>query len=413
MGFDSMPALRILFVQETNWLERNVIQQHHLAERLARRGHQVEVIDYDILWPAKNPRPWWQPRRIFSGVSKVLEGVSLQVTRPFTIQLPLLCHASWTGSSLLELQRRIRNQKPEIVVGLSLSNSVFMAQMLKRAGIPYVSIVQEPYHTMMPQIWARPPARMVERKAMQMADRVVVFTPQMMQYAQEMGVLNGKVRVLKTGISLDLFRTGMDGSSTRRSLGIGPDQWVLFFMGWLYDFSGLREIVQAIASRPDLLEGASLVIVGDGDLHHELVESVAHAGLEDHIILTGKRPYREVPGLLAAADVCLLPSLENSTTREIVPMKVYEYLAAGKPVVAARLPGLLAEFGEDNGILYVDHPLDALRRAIGLRSDTDRVREMGAAGRRFAEQNADWEKTTQAFEELLLDVAKRSNGSWR
>jgi len=106
-------------------------------------------------------------------------------------------------------------------------------------------------------------------------------------------------------------------------------------------------------------------------------------------------------GLLAAADVSLLPSLENDTTRDIVPMKVYEYLAAGKPVVASRLPGLLAEFGQDGGIVYGEHPVDVLTRAVELRCRPAEARLLGMMGRRMAEQNADWEKTTDCFEGLL------------
>lgn len=48
--------MRILLVQETNWIDRNVIHQHHLAERLAQRGHDVQVVDYDILWPERKQR---------------------------------------------------------------------------------------------------------------------------------------------------------------------------------------------------------------------------------------------------------------------------------------------------------------------------------------------------------------------
>jgi glycosyltransferase involved in cell wall biosynthesis len=106
-----------------------------------------------------------------------------------------------------------------------------------------------------------------------------------------------------------------------------------------------------------------------------------------------------------------LPSLENNTTREIVPMKVYEYLAAGKPVVASRLPGIVAEFGEESGIVYAERPVDALHRALHLAGRPDEVARLARAGRRTAEQNADWEKTTDQFERVLMSAVAEYEGA--
>ena len=399
--------MRLLIVQETNWIERNVIHQHHLGERLARRGHEVRVVDYDILWPQKDLKRRWQPRQTWPGVNRAIAGVSIPVTRPATLRFPLLCHLTWTASSLLELRRLLANYGPDVVVGLTLTNSTLMARMLGRAGVPYVSMVLEPYHTMMAERWVRPLARAVERRSLRAADQVVVFTPQMRQYVREMGAVPERVTLLKTGVSLDLFHPDVDGSGRRAELGIAPEDWILLFMGWLYDFSGLLQIVQALAADPGLLGGARLLIVGDGDLYHELRSLVDGNELGEQVIMTGLRPYGDIPTLLASADVCLLPSLENTTTREIVPMKVYEYLAAGKPLVASRLPGLVAEFGDGSGSVYADDPVDALRKAVGLAGQRARIRQLAAEGRRTAEQNADWDRTTDRFEQVLN--AARSN----
>jgi hypothetical protein len=137
--------MRVLIVQETNWLDRNVIHQHHLAERLVKRGHTVQVIDYDILWSDRKHHNLWQPHQVFPQVNKVIQGAALDVIRPATLQLPLLCHLSWTASSLNEIRRLVAADKPDVVVGLTLSNSYPMALLLKSMGVPYLSMVLEPY----------------------------------------------------------------------------------------------------------------------------------------------------------------------------------------------------------------------------------------------------------------------------
>ena len=71
--------------------------------------------------------------------------------------------------------------------------------------------------------------------------------------------------------------------------------------------------------------------------------------------------------------------------QDIVPIKLYEYLAMAKPVIATRLPGIVMEFGEGNGIHYIERPEETLEVASGL---AGRLREEGMKGRRL------WNQTT-------------------
>ncbi len=65
--------------------------------------------------------------------------------------------------------------------------------------------------------------------------------------------------------------------------------------------------------------------------------------LNGKLILTGKIPFEEIPKHIAAADICLLPAYKNEIMMNIVPIKIYEYMAMGKPVIATNLPGILKE----------------------------------------------------------------------
>ncbi|MGD8584620.1 MAG: glycosyltransferase family 4 protein [Chloroflexota bacterium] len=396
-----MLPLRILIVQETDWLERNVIHQHHLAERLVKMGHEVRVIDYGILWRQQDDPAVWQPRQIFPDVSRVLDDIELTVIRPSTINLPLLTHLSWALASLRELQSLHDEWPFEVVLGLTLTNSYLLARSLARMNIPFIYVILEPYHTMMDEWWLRPIARLAESCALRVASRILVFTPQMAQYARGMGAGNDQITTLKTGVSLDLFRPDLNSQPQRAKLGIEQEVWVLLFMGWLYRFSGLLEIIQALAKNPARLGGSALLIVGDGDLFETLTELVDRHNLGQQVILTGRRPYEEIPYLLAAADVCLLPSQVNDTTRDIVPMKVYEYLAVGRPVVATRLPGLITEFGDSSGILYADDPVSALDEAVGLSNRSEERLRLATAARNTAVQNADWDKIAEQLAGIL------------
>ncbi len=86
--------MRILIVQDTDWLNRNPAQQHHLADRLSLRGHEVRVIDYDILWRTNGKRGIFSQRQVFDHISKTVNGANITVIRPGILRVPWLEYIS-------------------------------------------------------------------------------------------------------------------------------------------------------------------------------------------------------------------------------------------------------------------------------------------------------------------------------
>jgi len=219
-----------------------------------------------------------------------------------------------------------------------------------------------------------------------------------------MGARPERALVIRAGIDAERYRPDLDGCVIRERYGIEPDETVLFFMGWLYHFSGLKEVLSELAKRKKTNPKTKLLIVGDGEARDELVSLRNDYDLQSHVILTGKKPYDEIPELVAAADVCLLPAYNNSIMRDIVPIKMYEYMAMGKPVIATRLPGITKEFGNDNGVLYVEGPQDVLNKAAEL-IRTGAIHEQGEKARQFV-QNNDWSRVVDEFEKVLIEGAR-------
>ena len=78
-------------------------------------------------------------------------------------------------------------------------------------------------------------------------------------------------------------------------------------------------------------------MVGKGDLWDVLQEIRINCGLEKKLITVDWIAYKDVPKYLSAADICILPAYNNDIMRNIVPIKMYEYMAAGKPVIKHRI----------------------------------------------------------------------------
>ena len=89
--------------------------------------------------------------------------------------------------------------------------------------------------------------------------------------------------------------------------------------------------------------------------------------------------------------------------QDIVPIKIYEYMAMKKPVIATRLPGLVAEFGERNGIVYINTPEEVLKIVQQKFTNKREIINVGSAGYNFVKSN-DWRNLTLQFEGILEDI---------
>ena len=91
-----------------------------------------------------------------------------------------------------------------------------------------------------------------------------------------------------------------------------------------------------------------------------------------------------------------------------MPIKMYEYMVCGKPVISTRLPSIMKEFGHDNAVIYVDQPMDVLKKVIELCNDHRSVRKHGNKARKLVEKYS-WDKVTRGFEDVLNSLVKDAN----
>jgi glycosyltransferase involved in cell wall biosynthesis len=397
--------LKILVVQESDWLEMGVHQQHHLMERLSLRGHEVRAIDFEIRWNRKPRRNLYSKRRFFNNVSKTCEGANVKVVRPGILKLPLLDYISIALTHSMEIRRQMVEFKPDVVIGLGILNTFVALQLAKRLSIPFVYYLIDALHTLIPVRKLRFLGKVLESDTLSRCDVVCVINEELKRYAIEMGAQPKKVHVVRAGVDTERFNPDVDGYTMREKLGISRDDVVLFFMGWLYSFSGLKEVALTLAKVRDEYPDIKLLIVGEGDLYHELQQIKKDFSLQQ-LLLAGWQPYEKIPEYLAASDICLLPAHDNEVMRNIVPIKMYEYMACRKPVVSTKLLGILQEFGQNNGVVYANQPKEVLKKAIELCNDYGSIRGQGVKARAFVEKYS-WDKITHEFENILKAVAQK------
>jgi glycosyltransferase involved in cell wall biosynthesis len=226
-----------------------------------------------------------------------------------------------------------------------------------------------------------------------------------------------RLRVLEWGADIDRFRPGSPGKTPFVRLAVTT---VAVFAGAFRSWHGAIHLVEAIKllrERGSIDIGA--VFVGDGP---ELPRVREAARGIDTILITGALPHDRMPDVLASADVGVAPfdigaHAPLSLGFYWSPLKIFEYMASGLPVVAPavdRIPTLVQH--EREGILYghgrgLDGPAHAgaLADALDMLTDTGMRLRMGAAARARAVRDYSWASHCRALERAITDVraAKR------
>lgn len=397
--------MKILVVQESDWLKRNPHQQHHLMERLSLKGHEIRVIDYDIDWRKDKRKKLYIKRKAFGSVHKIYPNANIQVIRPGSLKIPILEYLSLWYSHKKEIKRQMREFKPDVIIGFGIINTYLASRLAKKCKIPFVYYWIDVLHTLISIKQLQFLGKYLEKSTIKDSSKVITINKKLAGFVTELGADKEKTCVIGAGIDLTRFNPKLDGYEVRRTYGIKKDDIVLFFMGWLYHFSGLEEVALELGKIKDENPDIKLLIVGDGDAFNNLQRIRVKDNLDSQLILTGKQPYEKIPEFIAAADICLLPAYPNEKTmQDIVPIKMYEYMAMGKLVIATKLPGIMKEFGDDHGVIYVDKPEDVLAEAIEL-IDNGVFKECGSKAMGFVEKY-NWDDVVDDFERILIGSIK-------
>ena len=232
-------------------------------------------------------------------------------------------------------------------------------------------------------------ARRVERHAFANADVVCVVTAVLGELLVDLGAPRERLLVTPNGVHAEQY-VGGDPSAARAELGLPNIDGALWlgFVGYYRSWHRLELVVAALA-RPALAH-AHLVLVGEGPARVELEEAARAAGVTERVHFCGPRRHDEIPQLLAAFDVGLVPAINPYAS----PLKLHEYMAAGLPTLAPDQPNLREVLvHERDALLFPPGDGDALAAAIErLASDAALRTRLGAEARRQIEvQGLTWE----------------------
>lgn len=195
------------------------------------------------------------------------------------------------------------------------------------------------------------------------------------------------------------------GTALRAELAIPPHAPVVVYAGTFEPYQGLSTLLAAAELVLKAVPETAFVLVGgDGAPAEEIRREAVRLGLEDKIRLVGRKPRGEMPAYLAMADLLVSPRCYGDN----LPLKVFDYLAAARPIVATDLPAHRALLDGSRAVLTEPTAEGMARAIIDLLRDPARAGRLAAAARAYAASNLGWSRFVVAVKAIYDEVARQS-----
>lgn len=301
---------------------------------------------------------------------------------------------------------RIRASAPDAIYERHALLGTAGGALARELGIPHILEVNAPLSQEQADhrgLTFGQTARALERAILIAADHVIAVSAPLERWLTSVGVEPMRITVLPNAVDAERFAAGASQPmASRAELGLPEDRPVVGFLGTLKAWHGTATLIDAVARlhregiRPHLL------IVGDGPERDALRVRARDAGIVSATTFTGAMPYAEIPGLLAAMDIAVAP-YDRDEDAYFSPLKLFEYLAAGRPTVAAATGPIRScmTHGE-TGLLYPPGDVVALASSIGsLLAEPARAAALGRAGQAYVHDHHTWEQNARAVTEII------------
>lgn len=243
-----------------------------------------------------------------------------------------------------------------------------------------------------------------ELATLHLSDAIICPSRVTRDYIASLGLSRKLVTVIPNGVSPSDF-------SASPLPARGERVPVLLYIGTLADWQGLDIVIKSL---PKILEqqAVRLQIVGRGRSRQRkmLAKQIRKLGIEEHVIVQPAVPHHEIPTLIANADICVAPLSLNdrNVTQGACPIKLLEYMAAGRPLLASNMPIVRELVREDVDALLFSpsDPDDLARQTLALLNDFELSKRLAESASQRALTKFTWHES----QKKLLKVYKKLLG---
>ena len=389
-----MALMKILMMDPMKPLDTDgsMIHRWELARNLANVGGDVYTISYTDITPER-VHMHSLPKK--SKIRYIIQLLKLVMKHRFDIIYTRNVPRGVIGT----LIRRVRKSKLILEVnGISLDEWRLMGERSITAGKGSGSIQMKFLGYL-------------ENFVIGRADAVIAVTQGIKDHLIDRGVAENKIWVVENGANTELFKPIKDNNILKKlknRLDINDGESVVTFVGNLAPWQGVEHLLHAVPLIVGENPKTKFLIVGDGVMRKKWECLTEKLNMRQNVIFVGAVIYDDVPEYINISDVCVAPFIRaRNENIGLSPLKIYEYLACGKPVAASNIRGVgnLLE-SSSSGIPVTPDAPDELARAISKLLKDKQLRErMGENGRKLVVSNYSWEHTAKntigVFESIL------------
>ncbi len=235
-------------------------------------------------------------------------------------------------------------------------------------------------------------------------DGLIVLTDLLAQRYAEFAIPSGRVTVIADAVDVEAFGV-RSKTAAREELGIGQHDYLVMYVGQMYAWKGVETLVEAATLAP---EGVRIWLVGGTPEELPRIEKLVREPGAGRVKLVGYVPPTQIPAYLAAADVLALPNSGRAAVSRYYtsPLKLFEYMAAERPIIASDLPALREIIAnEETALLVPPDDASALAAAVErLRADPALARPLAAYARSAVGAHT-WERRAAR----ILDFVRSSD----
>lgn len=279
----------------------------------------------------------------------------------------------------------------------------------RRTGLPFILEVNAPLaHERAAHggLKLRRLADWSERLVWRGADMTLPVTDALAGFLRRAGVPDSRIRVVPNGINRDRFPADMDGRALKAELGLSG-KVVLGFTGFIRDWHGLPRVVDAMAAMANR-DDVHLLVVGDGPGRADLVAHAERTGMAGKVTCSGLVDRDRIAAYVATFDIALQPRVVDYAS----PLKLFEYMALGRAIVAPDQPNIREVLAhEETALLFkADDDDDFIAQVVRLCGDAPLRHRLGtAASRAIDERGFTWDANARLVVDLCDRIRSRTS----
>ncbi|MFN3638669.1 MAG: glycosyltransferase [Chloroherpetonaceae bacterium] len=330
--------------------------------------------------------------------------------------LPEVLFFPYNRKSFREAKKIIEREQPQF---LYQRHSIFnyAGALLKReTGIPFLLQV-EGSEVWVKKNWGKAyftkALEWSEEIQLEQADAIVVVSSALKSQLIELGVRAEKITVIPNGVDAARYSPDVSGEAVRKKLGL-EEKFVIGYAGTFGHWHGITVLANAVKEVVRKIPNAHVLLIGDGVLRGEVEDILDRDSVRQKATITGMMPSDVVPEYLAACDVLVISAINNPDVPFFQsPIKLFEYMAMQKPVVASCV-GQIQEVIQDgiNGLLVPENNPSELAEALCRLAKDEPLREsLAKAARRDAVEKYSWQENARAvlkvYETVVAQLHQR------